>query len=233
MVVRISDRLASAGQGTTGTIRRAVSQVLEIAANSMIDDEQACAVVGALAVAIERTTGIEPASRNGRHDAGRHALRRAAAAINVRLGEVPRDARGAAVLPVGLVGSISHTRDVSVAIAAHGTSARALGIDVERCSPPRPRIEPRVVTEAERLQLEGLSDSSRWFSVLAVFCAKEAAYKALDGLVGGAPLTFKSIEVTPASVDASIVRVVALRGVTVDVAVAHDSNLMVAIAVVP
>lgn len=230
MVVRKSDHKALGRQVDGATIRRAAAQALESAVQSVAQARPTYAVVEALAIAVEPTLSIEPASRDQRFATGRAALRRAAAGVGFELGEVPRDAeRGAPLLPDGLVGSISHTRGISMAVVTRAT-AGSLGLDIERCAPERPRIERRVLTPVEATRIMALSGFARWRAVVALFSAKEAAFKALDKRVGDPALTFRSLEVTSSDDGAVVVRVLAAPTIAANVGIAQDDDLTVAIA---
>jgi 4'-phosphopantetheinyl transferase EntD len=147
----------------------------------------------------------------------------------MEIGLVGRDAeRGAPVLPSGLVGSISHTREVSIAIALRASGA--VGIDIERNDPERPRLERRVLTTSEETRIACLPSMMRWRAVLAVFCAKEAAFKALDSGCTESPLTFRSLETSPTADGLLLVRVVATPHVRAEVAVEQNEDLTVAVA---
>lgn len=92
--------------------------------------------------------------------------------------------------PDGIVGSVSHTRDLAAAVAAPDTHVRALGLDVEKLRPLEPAIVPMVTTAAERAR--GAADPGetvRWFG------AKEAVYKCWYTAGGQRILEFEEVEV--------------------------------------
>jgi enterobactin synthetase component D len=131
-------------------------------------------------VAYART--LAPARRPG-WVGGRVALRAALAG----LGRSPATAilatpRGGPALPPGIVGSVSHKRELAVAIAAlaRGTATATLGIDVEIPRRLRQDISRHVLTPDERAALAPLDADARETEVLWRFAAKEAIYKALD-----------------------------------------------------
>lgn len=80
--------------------------------------------------------------------------------------------------PAGFVGSIAHTDDVAVAVAAPAHAVAALGIDVERARDLEPDMWPTVATERERVWLAAQPPARRGTLALRLFCAKEAVYKA-------------------------------------------------------
>jgi phosphopantetheinyl transferase (holo-ACP synthase) len=80
-------------------------------------------------------------------------------------------------------------------------------------------------------ELGDLTDVARWRAILLRSCAKEAAFKALDGLVDSR-LTFRTLEVVLDGGGPVKVRILGVPGLTAEVAVAQDQNLTLAIAAV-
>lgn len=125
---------------------------------------------------------LAPARRVG-FVGGRIALRAALATLGARdVGPMLPTARGAPAMPPGFVGSVSHKREVAVAIAAAAEDPprTTVGIDVEIPRPLRADIGERVLTPAERTALADLDAAARARELLFHFAAKEAIYKALD-----------------------------------------------------
>jgi acyl transferase domain-containing protein/phosphopantetheinyl transferase (holo-ACP synthase) len=86
--------------------------------------------------------------------------------------------------------SLAHTHGHAAALAAIGMAGAGLGIDVERVVPRAPGFAEVALTEAERRLLEPLPTDRTEEWLLRVWCAREAAGKALGtGLTGedGAP----------------------------------------------
>ena len=127
-----------------------------------------------------------PAARRATFIGGRVAMRTAMAALGAGADEAARPIlptlRGAPALPPGFVASVSHKREIAVAIAARAepTPRTTIGIDVEIPRSLRTDIAPRVLTPAERAEIAGLDPLARAAEVLFRFAAKEAIYKALD-----------------------------------------------------
>jgi len=125
-------------------------------------------------------------------DAGHFVMGRSAAALAMAdLGSEPAEIlRGpdrAPVWPPALVGSIAHTRDVAIAVVGWSKEFLSLGVDVE--SEGRridPRTARRICTPEERTRFTGQD------ALLALFCVKEATYKALAPL-GATDLGFKDV----------------------------------------
>lgn len=110
--------------------------------------------------------------------------------------------------------SIAHTGDTAVALGAAwgpvemGTVTarlRGVGIDVEQCR-SRPAVERRGLTSTERGLLTGLLPAARSDLATRIWCAKEAAAKALGAGLDrlGGP---QSIAVTPLRHDGARLRV--------------------------
>jgi len=135
------------------------------------------------------------------HELGRVALRAALAELGCTAIDIPRDDRGAPVVPAGFVGSISHKHGRAAALAARDDGAR-LGIDLERAVAPGQPIERRVLTERER---ERLGADRR--AVALCFAIKEAIYKAVDPFVRRF-VGFAEVEVELGERGACTVRVV-------------------------
>ena len=117
--------------------------------------------------------------------AGRVALRAALREMGVDPGgPILRTARGAPLVPAGVLASVSHKDELAVAIAAldDGAGAR-VGVDVEVLDVPRFDVSRHVLTEAELREVGVLDDDARRREVLARFSLKEALYKALDPFV--------------------------------------------------
>ena len=92
------------------------------------------------------------------------------------------DDRGAPVLPVGWVGSISHKGAHAAAIVTPDVGAR-IGVDLEVAAPPRLDIGGRVLTVRERAALAPLDPVAYGRAVTLRFAIKEAIYKAVDPFV--------------------------------------------------
>ncbi len=79
--------------------------------------------------------------------------------------------------PPGIVGSLSHCGDCcGVAVAREGAVA-GLGLDVERARPLEDRVVAVVCSEKERVRIATLRGMPAGLGAMAVFCAKESAYK--------------------------------------------------------
>jgi enterobactin synthetase component D len=149
--------------------------------------------------------GLDPAEQRhaatlGQHRrttwiAGRLALRAALAGLGVDAAAILADERGAPVLPRGVVGSISHKRDLAVAMVAIDTGF-TLGVDIERCAPSPYDIGRRVLARDEQGELAELDELERGLGVMLRFSLKEAIYKAIDPVLRR-HVGFGEVMVTP------------------------------------
>jgi 4'-phosphopantetheinyl transferase EntD len=109
-----------------------------------------------------------------------HALGRAAMCEALAMPglDIPRDDRGAPVIPAGWLGSISHKHERAAALVARddGTGAR-IGVDLEVAAEPRQPIESRVLRPRELAALRDRREVTLYFAI------KEAIYKAVDPFV--------------------------------------------------
>jgi 4'-phosphopantetheinyl transferase EntD len=79
--------------------------------------------------------------------------------------------------PEGIVGSITHTRELCLVAVARRARLASIGVDVERVTAARQDIEQVVCTQAERRWLDMQAPSQRRPRLLLLFSAKEAFYK--------------------------------------------------------
>lgn len=109
--------------------------------------------------------------------------------------------------PANVTGSMAHCRAGCVVALARCTDAAALGVDIEIATPLDEKLFRRVLTDAERRALEMLPSAERGLLAKAVFCAKEAVYKAIAARVGRV-LEFGDVELDVAG----LARIGAARG---------------------
>ncbi|NWF30248.1 4'-phosphopantetheinyl transferase superfamily protein [Streptomyces sp. PKU-EA00015] len=153
------------------------------------------------------------------------AGRRAAAAALASAGSadrtVPREPDGRPRFPRGFTGSISHTDHLAVAVVVPG--AEAVGVDIETAT-VTPRMAAFVLRERERHML--LPPAGE-YTPRDLFVAKEAAFKALNGLVMLGEFLFWRIElhVSRAALTASY------GGESVRVWVHSEAHLSLAVAI--
>jgi phosphopantetheine--protein transferase-like protein len=135
----------------------------------------------------------------------RFGLRLAPADVEIVTDERGRpEVRGAWASRLGVTPavSISHSNGVAVALAALERD-RLLGIDIESVSRRRPGFEKVAFTAQERQIVDALAEDQRLEWYLRLWCAKEAAGKALGrGLADG----LHAFEVKTAELDDGAVR---------------------------
>jgi enterobactin synthetase component D len=146
---------------------------------------------------------------------GRVALRDALSSVAPEHAGAPvlRTARGAPQLPAGVIASVSHKRQLAVAIAARlGDAVRTVGVDVEELPTEaelnRPDLAPKILTPLERHELAPLAASDALgyrHAVRLRFAIKEAVYKAIDPHVQRY-VRFEEVEVFPGAGGAVAVR---------------------------
>ncbi len=137
---------------------------------------------------------------------GRVALRDALNRISPQHREQPvlRNARGAPLMPTGVLGSVSHKRTLAVALVAPlAPEVQTLGVDVEErpgvAELARPDLAPKILTAYERNALDDLSlrDALAYREAVRLrFALKEAVYKSIDPHVHRY-VRFQEVEVFP------------------------------------
>ncbi|CAN0122944.1 unnamed protein product, partial [Discosporangium mesarthrocarpum] len=109
---------------------------------------------------------------------GRVAIRRALKQDSGRVGAILRNPAGAPLLPVDIKASISHKRNLAVAIVQTNCVGE-IGVDIERPAVHRhPNLQRRVLTEPERSGLGSVPGLPWEEEVLLRFSFKEAFFKA-------------------------------------------------------
>lgn len=117
------------------------------------------------------------------------AGRACAAEAMRRLGVEPRPVNIARdrspVWPDGLVGSISHSRNLAgAAVARRADGLRAIGLDLEEATPLREELLEEICVDTERNWLVRQPARDRALLAKMIFCSKEAAYKCQYPLTG-------------------------------------------------
>ena len=93
------------------------------------------------------------------------------------------------VWPAGVVGSITHSRELALAMVGRDDAVAGTGVDLEREHRVDARVAAQVLSAEERRRLS----EEDWRTML--FAAKEAVYKAVNPLVGEF-LAFADVEVS-------------------------------------
>jgi 4'-phosphopantetheinyl transferase EntD len=127
--------------------------------------------------------GRAVASRREEFAAGRACARRALrelAIVDFPLA-VAEDRRP--VWPVGIAGSITHTKGFAAAVVARSGTLRSVGLDTERSGSVKPELWPRICGP-ETDWLAGLAEGERRAAATLIFCIKEAFYKCQYAITG-------------------------------------------------
>ena len=106
--------------------------------------------------------------------AGRHAAHAALARLDAPAEPLLRGEHREPIWPAGFLGSITHTRDLCVAVCAREGEFAGLGIDAEPLEPLPRGVERYVHTESERRFVEEHPES---YPERLIFSAKESLYK--------------------------------------------------------
>jgi len=121
----------------------------------------------------EAVPGAVPA-RQAEFARGRSAARAAMHALGVAAAAVPMNPDRSPLWPADLTGSISHCEAACFAIIGRRAAYQGLGLDIEPAHPLPPDLWPVILRPEEQSACDPL----------AVFVAKEAAYKAQYALTG-------------------------------------------------
>ena len=125
---------------------------------------------------------------------GRLAWAAAAARFGARPAPLLSGAEREPLPPPGLSVSITHKRDLAIALV--GDVARGtLGIDLENEAAPSDGVAERILRPEELLAVAALPESARAAAILLRFSVKEATYKAIY------PLLRRYVGYSEASVD--------------------------------
>ena len=123
-------------------------------------------------------------ARQAEFAAGRAAARAAMRAVGMVPYAIPMGSDRAPVWPAGVVGSISHSNGLCIAVAARARALSGLGIDIEPLDPLPEELWPDVLTPADRDWLMTQDADLRGGYARMIFSAKEATYKAQYNLTG-------------------------------------------------
>jgi 4'-phosphopantetheinyl transferase EntD len=111
---------------------------------------------------------------------GRAAARDALVELGIAPVAIGRGHGGEPLWPAGVVGAISHTRDVAVAVVGAAGVYAGLGVDVEELSRQlSPRAAQLVCTPAEIGWIDSWDPADNGRRLMLLFSAKEAVFKAL------------------------------------------------------
>lgn len=108
---------------------------------------------------------------------GRAAARDALAELGVAAVPIGRGADGAPAWPAGVVGAISHSHEVAIAVAGWRSDYVGLGVDVEELGRGVRADIARLVCRPEEMEWVDVAGGMQ--KLIMLFSAKEAVFKAL------------------------------------------------------
>ena len=123
-------------------------------------------------------TRASPA-RLAEFSAGRAAARAALHTLGQPQAAIPSGPDRAPVWPLGIVGSISHTRGICAALVGQAGPIRAIGVDLEPDEPLDPDLWADICGPVELDFLTGLPPADRGRAARLIFSAKECTYKCI------------------------------------------------------
>jgi 4'-phosphopantetheinyl transferase EntD len=127
--------------------------------------------------------GRAVASRREEFAAGRACARRVLRELGIAdfaLG-VAEDRRP--VWPIGIAGSITHTKGFAAAVVARSSVLRSVGLDTEKNGSVKPELWPRICGP-ETDWLASLPEGEKRAAATLIFCIKEAFYKCQYAITG-------------------------------------------------
>lgn len=144
-------------------------------AASKVDDHRDC-------LHAEERAAIANAVAKRQHEfaTGRYLARQAMLALGLPEAPVGRADDRSPIWPDACIGSISHTASLALAAVARCDALRGVGVDLEEADRVVPQLHGKLFTAWERSTYE--LDDPRCSGLL--FSAKEAAYKAVNPVVG-------------------------------------------------
>lgn len=122
--------------------------------------------------------------RRAEFAAGRAAARSAMSELGLPPRAIPMRSDRAPLWPKGLVGSLTHAGGIALAAVARRPDLLALGIDLEIGGAVEPALWPVICRPDELARLQALPADAASHAATALFCAKEAAFKAQYPLTG-------------------------------------------------
>jgi len=139
---------------------------------------------------------IEKAVEKRRREfaAGRRAARKALKELGLQEAAIPANADRSPSWPEGLVGSISHSEEVCLALLAPALIYRYIGLDVEPNQPLEQDLWPIVLSDREQRWINGFDQDKQGLLAKQIFSAKESVFKAQFPMTK-AMLEFRDVEI--------------------------------------
>jgi 4'-phosphopantetheinyl transferase EntD len=111
--------------------------------------------------------------------AGRAAARSAMQVLGLPKAAIPQGPDRAPQWPPGVMGSISHTDGICLALVGRAGAVAAIGVDLELNDPLPPDLWPQVCTGPELDALHSVPDMVPALVARLIFSAKECSYKCI------------------------------------------------------
>jgi 4'-phosphopantetheinyl transferase EntD len=127
---------------------------------------------------------------------GRHCAHLAMQQLGVEPEALLKGSRREPLWPHGIIGSISHCRDLAGAAVAKKSGMQSIGFDVENRKRLDPRIARHVCTPEESAWLAAQPSNIQQLALLLIFSVKEAVFKCAYQATGIA-LHFRQCEIVP------------------------------------
>lgn len=135
---------------------------------------------------------------------GRIAARRSASELGHAFDSpLLRGTRGEPLWPSGLIGAITHTRDIAASATSINPQIQAIGLDLEYLDREvASKVASRICIGSEIPWVKEHSTELGTKRILQLFSAKEAFYKAVNPLIG-IPIRYADVELCWKEKDAS------------------------------
>lgn len=127
----------------------------------------------------ERTFVVAAVERRRREFAAGRSLARGLLATLGKAAPLCREADGRPAWPPGIVGSITHCATLAAVAVARADDCAGIGIDIEANRPLPQGVARRILGEQEQQWIRRSDPRLAAETLLRVFCAKEALYKAI------------------------------------------------------
>lgn len=127
----------------------------------------------------ERTFVAAAIERRRREFAAGRSLARSLLAAQGKEAPLRREADGRPAWPTGIVGAITHCETLAAVAIASADDCTGIGIDIEANRPLPQGVARLILSEPEQQWIRRADPRLAAETLLRVFCAKEALYKAI------------------------------------------------------
>ncbi len=141
---------------------------------------------------------------------GRYCLRSCTNILGFN-GEILIGERGMPILPPGIVGTVSHSKVLSGAVAASANDFQSVGLDIESNGRVNREMWHLLFNDDESVFLDSLSAEDKALTATKYFSAKEAFYK-MQFPLSGIYLDFHDVEMLPENGDRLLLKLLSDAG---------------------